>query len=117
MLTFYGYDKCSTCRNAKKWLDERNVEYRAIDITQQPPRAAELKRVLRHSDAELRQLFNTSGQLYREMNIKDRLPTMSESEALDLLAQHGKLIKRPIVTDAKRATVGFRPERFAQVWG
>lgn len=118
MLHFYGYDSCSTCRKARKWLDEHGVAYEAVDITQQPPRADELRELLKRDDIELRHLFNTSGQLYRGMNLKEKLPGMSEAEATDLLAGHGKLVKRPIViADDGRATVGFKPERFEQMWG
>lgn len=118
MIQFYGYDKCSTCRKAKKWLDERGVAYRFIDITQQPPTAATLRGILQAGGYELRHLFNTSGQLYRQMDIKSKLPGMSQAEALALLAKHGKLVKRPIVTDGRsRHTVGFDEDQFRRVWG
>lgn len=116
-LKFYGYDKCGTCRNAKKWLDAKGVDYQSIDITTTPPPKAALKAILKAGDYQLRQLFNTSGVQYRELNIKDKLPGMSEAEAIDLLAGNGKLCKRPIVTDGKRYTVGFREEAFAEKWG
>ena len=116
MLSFYGYDRCSTCRNAKKWLDAHGQTYRAIDITEQPPPKALLRQIAHTEGYSLRTLFNTSGQVYREMNLKTRLPEMSEEEALDLLASKGKLVKRPIVTDGEQFTVGFKPEKFEQVW-
>lgn len=117
MMTFYGYPKCSTCRNAAKWLDEHGVAYDHIDITQQPPSAAVLRAILREGDYTLKDLFNRSGVQYRELNLKARLPTMSEDEAIDLLAGNGKLIKRPIATDGRRHTVGFDPQRYEAVWG
>ncbi len=117
MVKFYGYDKCSTCRNAKKWLDAQGVAYKDIDITATPPTKALLKSILKVGDYSLKDLFNKSGQLYRQMNMKDKLPDMSEAEAISLLAEHGKLCKRPIVTDGKSHTVGFREERFSEVWG
>jgi len=117
MLTFYGYPKCSTCRNARKWLDSHGVKYTGIDITEKPPSAALLKQILKAGDYTLRNLFNTSGRLYREMKIKDKLANMSEPDAVKLLAAHGKLCKRPIVTDGKMHTVGFNESTFKQAWG
>lgn len=115
-LTFYGYLKCSTCRNAMKWLDARGVPYEAVDITAQPPPKSLLRKVLRGGRYTLPQLFNRSGELYRDMKIKDRLPTMNDEEALTLLAAHGKLVKRPIVTDGERSSVGFDEALFGQLW-
>lgn len=117
MLKFYGYDNCSTCRNAKTWLTAHDVAFTSIDITEKPPPKSLLKAILKQGDYTLKDLFNKSGQLYREMKMKDRLATMSETEAVDLLAEHGKLCKRPIVTDGKQHTVGFNEERFADTWG
>ncbi len=116
-MDVYGYEKCSTCRKAKQWLDQRGISYRWIPIVDRPPSRALLKRILKSGEYELRHLFNTSGQLYRQMKIKDRLPKMSQDEAVALLAEHGKLCKRPIITDGKRATVGFNPDRFEKIWG
>ncbi|MEX0744682.1 MAG: arsenate reductase family protein [Phycisphaeraceae bacterium] len=118
MLTFYGYERCSTCRNARKWLDAHERPHTFVDITEKPPPEELLQRIA-HSDAyTLRHLFNTSGQLYREMNLKSRLPGMTEAEAIDLLVSHGKLVKRPIVVDetGERFTVGFKPDVFERVW-
>ena len=117
MIDFYGYDGCDTCRKAKKWLEAQGVEYRSIAIVEKPPSAALLKKVLGGGDYELKHLFNTSGQLYRQMKIKDKIAAMTQAEALRLLSQNGKLCKRPIVTDGKRHTVGFKPDIFSAVWG
>lgn len=117
MIDFYGYDNCDTCRKAKKWLDAAGVEYRSIPIVDKPPSGALLKKILASGDYELKQLFNTSGQMYRQMKIKDKLGSMSQAEAVKLLSANGKLCKRPIVTDGKRFTVGFKPEVFGSVWG
>lgn len=117
MLTFYGYPKCSTCRKAAKWLDDHGVAYGSIDITAQPPPAALLRCILQQGDYQLKDLFNRSGEVYRQMNLKGRLPGMTDGEAIDLLAAHGKLVKRPIATDDRRFTVGFDPDRYEQVWG
>ena len=115
MLKFYGYDKCSTCRNAKKWLDAHAIPYTFIDITENPPPKTLLKALLKTHG--LKPLFNTSGVMYRELGIKDRLPAMIDAEAIDLLAANGKLCKRPMVTDGKRHSVGFKEDVFATVWG
>ena len=116
MLHYYGHPRCTTCRKARQWLDDHDLAYRFTDITQSPPGPALLQRLLQQGYT-LRQLFNTSGMLYREMKLKDALPTMSQPQALALLNAHGMLCKRPIVTDGTRATVGFRAEIFEKVWG
>jgi arsenate reductase len=117
MIRFFGYDRCSTCRNAKKHLDALGVEYKDIDITQSSPAASVLKAILKQGDYQLNDLFNKSGMQYRELNIKEILPTLSEAEAIKLLASNGKLCKRPIVTDGKRHTVGFKADVFDETWG
>ena len=96
-LKIYEYARCTTCKNALKFLDARKISYERVPIVEQPPSLAELKRMLGHQGGELRKLFNTSGQVYREMGLSEKLPTLSESEALQLLASNGKLIKRPFV--------------------
>ncbi|MEK9500175.1 arsenate reductase family protein [Gaopeijia maritima] len=117
MIKFYGYARCSTCRNARKWLDARGIEHTFVDITADPPSAATLGAILDSGDYAIGELFNRSGVQYRELGMKDRLPDMSREEALETLAGNGKLVKRPIVTDGTRATVGFREDRFEAVWG
>jgi len=117
MIRFYGYDRCGTCRNAKKWLDAHGVVYQSIDITEKPPPKALLKKILKSGDYSLKDLFNKSGQMYRDMNMKERLAEMSEARAVELLAEHGKLCKRPIVSDGSRHTVGFSEDAFERIWG
>lgn len=110
MTKFYEYSKCSTCRNAKKFLDRNSVKYQAIPIVERPPTRAELKRMLGHL-GDFKKLFNTSGELYRELKISDRLKAgMTESEALELLSRNGKLIKRPFLLFDKGGTVGFKED-------
>ncbi|MEM9419447.1 MAG: Spx/MgsR family RNA polymerase-binding regulatory protein [Planctomycetota bacterium] len=116
-LTVYGYMKCDSCRKALKWLDAAGLEHAFIDITENPPSAKTLKAVLSDGRYELKHLFNTSGQLYRSMKIKEKLPEMAQAEALALLAGNGMLIKRPIITDGTRFTVGFKPLVLEEVWG
>ncbi|RAU97609.1 arsenate reductase family protein [Paenibacillus sp. YN15] len=115
-VTFYGYPPCGTCRNALKWLKSHGVDVEVKDITAEPPGKEELKTLARLAGLDIRKLFNVSGQVYRELSLKDRLPDMSEEEMLELLAGNGKLIKRPVVTDGAKATVGFKEEEFRQAW-
>lgn len=116
MIDFYGYDNCDTCRKAKKWLDSHGVKYRSIPIVDKPPSKTLLNKILKSGDYELKHLFNTSGQVYRQMKVKEKLATMSQADAVALLAENGKLCKRPIVTDGTRYTVGFKPEVFQDAW-
>ncbi|WP_166242102.1 arsenate reductase family protein [Paenibacillus turpanensis] len=115
-LTIYQYPKCSTCRNAVKWLEAQGHTLNKIDITLNPPSKEELKQMTAQSGLELKKWFNVSGEVYKEMQLKDKLPAMSEEEQHALLASNGKLIKRPIVTDGKQVTVGFKEEQFEQTW-
>jgi arsenate reductase len=117
MITFYGYKKCSTCRNAEKALDAAGKKHVFVDITETPPSKAELKRIHAQSGLPLKKLFNTSGEQYKLLGIKDKLGSLSDSEALDLLAGNGRLIKRPLVTDGKKSTVGLDPKVFQEAWG
>jgi arsenate reductase len=116
-LTFYGYDKCGTCRKAKQFLTGKKVTFTDVDITKTPPTKALLTGILKSGDYALKELFNTSGELYRAMDIKSKIGVLSEAELLDLLAKNGKLVKRPVVTDGKRATVGFKEDVFKKIWG
>jgi len=108
-MKLYQYPNCSTCRKATKYLIERGVDFKSINITEQPPKKTELKAMLASYDGDIRKLFNTSGVQYRELKMKDKLPTMSAKEAIDLLAENGKLIKRPFLLSAdKQGIVGFK---------
>ncbi len=115
-LKFYWYPKCGTCRKARKWLEEQGLPYEEIHIVDTPPTRNELEEMYKKSGLELKKFFNTSGQKYREMGLKDRVKESSEEELLDLLASDGMLIKRPIVADGNKVTVGFKEESFANTW-
>ncbi|MCU9612851.1 arsenate reductase family protein [Caldibacillus lycopersici] len=115
-ITFYWYPKCSTCRNAKKWLDEHNVAYEAVHIVENPPTREQLENLYKISGLELKKFFNTSGQKYRELGIKDKMKTVTEAELLDILATDGMLLKRPLVTDGSKVTVGFKEADFENNW-
>ena len=107
----YEYEGCSTCRKALKFLDARGVDYEAVPIVETPPSKTELKTMLKFT-GDLRRLFNTSGVLYREMGVGERLKTLSEDEALALLAKHGKLVKRPFVLLKDRGLLGFKEDEW-----
>lgn len=107
-IKVYQYPKCSTCRKALKWLDERGVEYEEVDIVANPPSKTALRRILKRSGLPLKRLFNTSGASYREGGWSDRLKAgVTQEEALDALAADGKLIKRPLVDAPEFALIGF----------
>ncbi|MDZ5472159.1 arsenate reductase family protein [Bacillus sp. 31A1R] len=116
MLTFYWYPKCGTCRNAKKWLDEHNVSYDAVHIVENPPSKQELEKLYKQSELPLKKFFNTSGQKYRELGLKDKVNSASEDELLNILASDGMLIKRPLLTDGQKLTVGFKEEEYKNTW-
>lgn len=107
-MLFVNYPKCSTCRKAKKWLDEQNIEYESRHIVEDNPTADELRKWWEISDLPLKRFFNTSGMKYRELKLKDKLPDMSEDEQLDLLATDGMLVKRPVLVGDDVVLVGFK---------
>jgi len=114
-VRIYEYAKCSTCRSALKFLDQHEVDYEKIPIVETPPTKAELKKMLASVGGNIRKLFNTSGELYREMKVGLKLDSMTESEALDLLASNGKLIKRPFVIFGGSGLVGFKEEEWKKI--
>lgn len=113
-MLFIYYPKCSTCIKAKKWLDEKGVKYTARHIVEENPSYDELKEWFAKSGLPLKKFFNTSGMLYKEMQLKDKLPSMSEEEQLKLLATNGMLVKRPIVVKGKTALVGFKEAEWSE---
>ena len=114
-LRVYAYKGCDTCRKALKFLAERKVPHEVIAIPEQPPTVAELRQMLAHVGGDLRRLFNTSGGDYKAMNLKDRLPSLSEEDALALLAKHGNLVKRPFALGSATGVVGFRVEEWERL--
>lgn len=115
-LTYYGYPKCGTCRKAKKWLETNSLEFVDNNIVENPPTKEELQRMIGNSDLDIKKFFNVSGMKYRELNLKDKLPEMTDDEKIELLSTDGMLIKRPIVTDGSKVTVGFKEDQFEEVW-
>ena len=107
-MLFLEYPKCSTCRKAKKWLDAHNVTYIDRHIVEDNPTYDELKEWYEKSGLPLKKFFNTSGLIYKEMKLKDRLPAMSEEEQLKLLATNGMLVKRPLIVEGDMVLTGFK---------
>lgn len=114
-MKFYCYKKCSTCKRAAAFLSSRGVEFETIDYTERPLTVEELRVYWRTSGLPLKKFFNTSGLLYRELRMKDRLPTMSEDEQLELLAAHPMLVRRPILVTGQTVLVGFDEAKWEEV--
>lgn len=113
-MLFVQYPKCSTCQKAKKWLDAHDISYTARHIAEDKPSYEELREWHEKSGLPLKKFFNTSGMLYKEMQLKDKLPAMSEEEQLRLLATDGMLVKRPIVVGDDGVLVGFKEAEWAE---
>ena len=117
-MLFLCYPKCSTCRKAQKWMDEHDVDYDIRDIKTDNPDLAELELWHQASGLPLKKFFNTSGQLYRSLELSKKLPGMSDAEQYALLASDGMLVKRPIlVTDDNKVLVGFKEDQWAETLG
>jgi len=114
MISIYTLKTCDSCRKATKWLTEHKLPFQEIPIRENPPSPADLKRALATLDGDIRKLFNTSGQDYRALNLKEKLPTLSTTQALELLASNGNLIKRPYLISKSETLVGFQPETWAK---
>ena len=113
-MLFVHYPKCATCRKAKAWLDARSITYDARHIVEDNPTVDELRAWHAASGLPLRRFFNTSGMLYREMKLKDKLPGMSEEEMYALLATDGMLVKRPLLVLDSKVLVGFKEKEWEQ---
>lgn len=107
---FIEYPKCSTCKNAKRWLEENNIEFEDRNIIEETPTVKELTEWIQKSNLDIKKWFNTSGLKYKELNLKDRLPTMSDKEKIELLSSDGMLIKRPLLISDKCILLGFKEE-------
>ena len=113
-MIFICYPKCTTCQKAKKWLNEQNIEYTERHNVDNNPSYEELKEWYSKSGLPLKKFFNTSGLLYKEMQLKDKLPTMNEEEQLKLLATNGMLVKRPLVVNGDMVLIGFKEAEWAE---
>ncbi len=113
-MLFVHYPKCSTCQKAKKWLEAHQIAYEERDIKTENPSKEELKGWYEKSGLELKKFFNTSGMLYKSMQLKDKLPGMTEEEQLKLLGTDGMLVKRPILVGDDFVLTGFKEELYEQ---
>lgn len=113
-MLFLCYSKCSTCMKAKKWLEEKNISFEIRDIREDKPSESEIKEWWKKSALPLKRFFNTSGTVYKEMKLKDKMSSMSEEEQISLLASDGMLVKRPIVVEGDRVLVGFKEKEWEE---
>ncbi len=111
---FIEYPKCSTCKKAKKWLDDNNIEYDERNIVTQKPTKEELKKWILDGKVEIKKLFNTSGNLYKELNLKDKLNDLGEDEKIELLSSNGMLVKRPLIVGDKLLIAGFKEDEWKE---
>ena len=114
-MTFICYPKCTTCQKAQKWLDENGISYAFRDIKMENPTYEELSAWHRRSGLPLKKFFNTSGLVYKELKLSEKLPSMSEEEQIELLATNGKLVKRPLVVTDSLVLVGFKPDEWEKL--
>ena len=115
MVLFIEYPKCTTCQKAKKWLDDNGIEYVDRHIKEQNPTYEELKEWHSKSGLPLKRFFNTSGLLYKSLDLKNKLPTMSDDEMLNLLATDGMLVKRPLLIGDDFVLVGFKEDEYGKI--
>lgn len=111
---FIGYSKCSTCKKAQKWLEDNKIEFKQREIVEDIPTKDELNKWINVSGKEIKSFFNTSGLVYKELNLKDKLAEMSEDEKVELLASNGKLIKRPIFVNDNVVLLGFKEQEWKE---
>ena len=114
MITVYCYSRCTTCKKALKWLDDNKTEYKLIDIKEDHPDEKTLRQLHKKSGLPLKRFFNTSGQLYRELELSKKLPDMSEDEMFKLLASDGMLVKRPLLITDKKVLTGFKEDEWRE---
>lgn len=115
MIKVYCYSKCSTCKKALKWLDDRGVAYEKIDLKEKNPGEAELREYHAKSGLPLKRFFNTSGMIYRDMELSKKLPAMSDDEQFALLASDGMLVKRPLLVKDDTVLTGFREKEWEEI--
>lgn len=113
-MLFIGYPKCSTSNKAKKWLEDRGIEFIEKHIVEDNPKYDELTMLIKKYNLNISKLFNTSGMKYRELNLKDKLPKMSDDEKIKLLATDGMLVKRPLVILDDKVLIGFKEKEWAE---
>lgn len=112
---FIEYPKCSTCKKAKKWLEENSIEFEDRHIIEETPTVKELTDWIKRSELDIKRWFNTSGLKYKELNLKEKLPNMSDEEKIELLASDGMLIKRPVLVSQKGIFIGFKEKEWNMI--
>ena len=116
MVLFIEYPKCSTCKKAKKWLLDNNIEFEDRNIVEDTPTKEELKKWIKESKKDIKKFFNTSGLKYKELNLKEKLINMTDEEKIKLLSSDGMLIKRPLVITENKILTGFREEEWKETF-
>lgn len=111
---FIEYPKCSTCKNAKKWLKENSIDFEERNIIEETPTEEELKEWIKRSNKEIKKWFNTSGLKYKELNLREKLPNMTDEEKIKLLASNGMLVKRPLFISDKTILIGFKVKEWEE---
>lgn len=115
-VLFYEYASCSTCKKAKKWLEQNKISFKVVPIVENPPSFGDLKKYVKASGLKINKFFNTSGLSYRALGLSEKLNTMSDVECLELLAADGKLIKRPLLVTDHKVLVGFRELEYSEAF-
>ena len=115
-MDFYCHPRCTTCKKAQKWLEERDIPYTFINLLETSPSKETWVKILSETDRTVKSFFNTSGNVYRENNLKDKLPQMSIEEAAEWLSSNGMVVKRPLAMDGDKLTVGFKEDTYTDVW-
>ena len=114
-IIFIEYPKCSTCQKAKKWLEQNNIEFKDRHIVENNPTKEELKKWIKQSGYDIKKFFNTSGMKYKELNLKEKLPNMTDDEKIQILSTDGMLVKRPLIITDDLILVGFREKEWEQL--
>lgn len=114
-MRLYHYPNCSSCKSALSFIKKNELEVTIIDISKEAPSIDELQTMLKHYDGAIKKLFNTSGKLYQELNLKDKISTMSTDEAFKILNKNGMLVKRPFIISKKIGLLGFKPEEWSKL--
>ena len=114
-VLFIEYPKCSTCQKAKKWLEQNNIEFKDRHIVENNPTKEELKKWIKQSGYDIKKFFNTSGMKYKELNLKEKLPNMTDDEKIQILSTDGMLVKRPLIITNDLVLVGFREKEWEQL--
>lgn len=114
-VLFIEYPKCSTCQKAKKWLEQNNIEFEDRHIVENNPKKEELEKWIKQSELEIKKFFNTSGMKYKELQLKEKLPNMTDEEKIELLSTDGMLVKRPLIITDKIILLGFKEKEWEQL--